>query len=313
MGLLQKFKKGIKYLLNSDYRFCFRACDGRYHDMPDEPYLRRLYRGYTGRKLNLENPTRFNEKMQWIKLYDRKPEYTMMVDKYLVRDYIKAKLGEQFLIPLLGVWENPEDIPFDELPDRFVLKCNHNSGTGMYICKDKSQMDVERVKEGLRKGLAEDYYIRMREWPYKNVPRRVIAEKFMEDKPGEDLNDYKVMCFNGEAKLIQIHRGRFGKHTQDFYDARWNLLDIYQGVPLSGTVMEKPSFLEEMLELSQKLAERIPCVRVDWYHAEGRLYFGELTFFDASGFDEFEPDVWNERMGSWITLPISKAAEGAEE
>lgn len=269
--------------------------------LDDKTYVKMAFKANMGKKLNLKDPKTFNEKLQWIKLYDRKPEYTTYVDKYKVREYIAEKLGEEYLIPLLGVWDNPDDIDFDALPDRFVLKCNHNSGLGMCICKDKSKLDIDKVKKELKKGLKQNYYLHGREWPYKNVPRKIIAEKYMEDESGE-LKDYKVMCFNGKAKLIQIHRGRFNNHTQDFYDDEWNLKPITQGIPNSNTAMEKPAFLEKMLELSEVLSTNIPHVRVDWYYVENSLYFGEMTFFDGSGYYPFEPEDWDYTLGSWIKL-----------
>lgn len=271
--------------------------------LSDETYLKLKFYALIGKKLDLKNPKTFNEKLQWLKLYDRKPEYTMMVDKYLVRDYIKEKLGEEYLIPLLGVWDDPDEIDFDKLPEQFVLKCNHNSGLGMYICKDKSQMDIEKVKTELRKGLAQDYYLSGREWPYKNVRPRIIAEMCMTDESKIELKDYKVMCFNGKAKLIQVHKGRFVDHTQDFYDTNWNLLDIKQGLKRSDSVMPRPRLLDDMLKMSELLANGISQVRVDWYIVSDKLYFGEITFFDASGFDEFDPEGWNLILGDWISLP----------
>lgn len=306
MNISRLFKAGMKYLTSADYRFLINANLGMHKRMPDEEYIKRKYKAATGKILDLENPRTFNEKLQWIKLYDRRPEYTMMVDKYLVREHISQTVGEKYLIPLLGVWEHPEDIDFDALPDQFALKCNHNSGLGMCICKDKSKLNIADVVRELKKGMAQDYYLSSREWPYKDVPRRIIAEKYMVDDSGTELRDYKVMCFGGEPKLIQYHIGRFGDHTQDFYDAQWNKLEITQGLPLSEVVLEKPVFLEEMLDLSRKLSAGMPQVRVDWYYVQGQLYFGELTFFDAAGYDEFEPAQWNEIVGSWVQLPERK-------
>lgn len=170
-------------------------------------YLRMRFKQRCGRSLNLAEPKTFNEKLQWLKLYNRKPEYTVMVDKYKVREYIAQMIGEEYLIPLLGVWDDPEDIDFDALPNRFVLKCNHNSGLGMCICKDKSKLDITKVKAELRKGLQQNYYLSSREWPYKDVPRKIIAEKYMEDASG-DLKDYKFYCFNGEMKFVMINSDR---------------------------------------------------------------------------------------------------------
>ena len=287
--------------LTLDYHGLFRA-------MSDERNIRIKYRLRTGRKLNLDNPVRFNEKLQWIKLYDRRPEYSVMADKYLVRNYIMEKLGEKYLIPFLGVWNKAEEIDFDQLPEQFVLKCNHDSGS-VVICRDRSCFDKQAAMKKLNKGLKRNGFWYGREWPYKNIQPRIIAEKCMTDESGTELKDYKVMCFDGKAKLIQIHRGRYKAHTQDFYDTDWNHLDVFQGCDQSDTLMEKPAFLQDMLELSEKLAEGIPHVRVDWYYVEGQLYFGELTFFDASGFDEFEPDHYNELLGSWITLPQKNTKE----
>ena len=295
--------KILKKLMKNPYKiFVFLGYKGLLNWVGDKAYIKLLYRGIVGKKLNLDNPKTFNEKLQWLKIYNRKPEYTMMVDKYAVREYIKEQLGEEFLIPLIGVWDSPDEIDFDALPDQFVLKCNHNSGLGMCICTDKSKLDIEAVKEDLRKGLKQDYYLTSREWPYKNVKRKIIAEKYMVDESGTELKDYKVLCFNGEPELIQIHSGRAKVHMQDYYDTKWNKMDIYQGYPLSDEVREKPVFLEEMLEVSRVLSKGIPHVRVDWYYVENQLYFGELTFFDGSGYFEFEPDEWNYKLGEKIKI-----------
>ena len=270
--------------------------------MPDELYLKLVYRARVGKKLNLKNPKRFNEKLQWLKLYDRNPLYTTMVDKYKVKSYVSNIIGPEHVIPTIGVWNSPEEVEFDKLPDQFVLKCNHDSG-GLVICKDKDKLDVKKAKEKLNKAFKKNGYSFGREWPYKNVQKRILCEKYMEDESGYELKDYKVLCFNGEPKLVQIHRGRFNRHTQDYYDVNWNHLEYTQGCPLSEVAMERPVFLDEMLSLSRKLSKGIPHVRVDWYYVDGTLYFGEMTFFDASGYDDFEPDEVNNIVGDWITLP----------
>lgn len=198
-------KAAFKYMVNADYRFKIDSARGKYNDMPDREYLQRRFQAELGKSLDLDNPQTFNEKLQWLKLYNRKPEYTMMVDKYKVREYIAQTLGEEYLIPLLGVWDDPDEIDFDALPDQFVLKCNHNSGLGMCICKDKSKLDISKVRAELRKGLKENYYIRHREWPYKDVPRKIIAEKYMvDDSNCGELTDYKFFCFNGVPKFMYI-------------------------------------------------------------------------------------------------------------
>ena len=305
MSCFSKIINGVRLLYDSDFRWIYLANRGRFDGLDDETFLYRKYKACMGKELNLASPKTFNEKLQWLKLYDHKPEYTMMVDKYAVRKYIADTIGEEYLIPLLGVWDNPDDIDFDALPKQFVLKCNHNSGLGMCICKDKSKLDIEKVKAGLRKGLKQDYYLTCREWPYKNVKRRIIAEEYMSDEGKEELSDYKVLCFNGEAKLIEVHKGRFyGNHTADNYDEFWNKTDIEQyDLPKSDDIMPKPAFLEEMLYLSKLLSKNLIHVRVDWYFTNNRLYFGELTFFDGSGYNQFCGDA-DEFLGSLIKLPI---------
>lgn len=270
--------------------------------LSDKTYLKIKYKLTMGKKLDLENPQTFNEKLQWLKIYDRKPEYTTMVDKHEVKTYVAGKIGQEYIIPTLGVWDCFEDIDFDSLPNQFVLKCTHDSG-GLVIVKDKAELDRAAAKKKIEKTLKKNYYYSGREWPYKDVKPRILAEAYLEDDDREDLSDYKVMCFGGEPKMIQLHRGRFGVHTQDFYDDQWEKLDITRGVPSSEEKMERPAFLEEMLELSRKLSDNTPQLRVDWYFTNGRLYFGELTFFPAGGMKAFEPESWDRTFGSWIKLP----------
>ncbi|MBR4470629.1 MAG: hypothetical protein IKS54_04865 [Erysipelotrichaceae bacterium] len=307
-SIIQKIKKAIKYPLAASVILLGYE---KAAFIPDEIYLRMMFRYFTGRKLNIKNPQTYNEKLQWIKLYDRKPIYTIMVDKVKAREFVENRIGNNYLIPLLGIWESPDQIDFSSLPNQFVLKCNHNSGKGMCICKDKSKLDIERTKKKLNEGLSENYFYLGREWPYKNVPRRILGEKYMEDESGEGLNDYKVMCFDGEPKLIELHMGRFTDHqSQDFYDIHWNKLSISQNMvsqyKVSKTISPPPPALEEMVKLSKILAADTMHLRVDWYSVNGRLYFGELTFFDGSGFDPYDKYEDDLMLGSWITLPNSK-------
>lgn len=302
-------KAGIRYIMDSDYRFLNNAGMGLHRNMPDQLYLQRMYRACLGKELNLENPKMLNEKLQWIKLYDRKPAYTMMADKYAVRAYIAEKLGEEYLIPLLGVWDDPEEIDFNTLPDQFVLKCNHNSSKGMCICKDKSKLDVKRVKKELKKGLQQDYYLTGREWPYKDIKRRIVAEQYMQCDT-EDLPDYKIHCFNGKPKLVLVCRDRFKATglTEDFYTENWEHLPIKR--PNVANALEqipKPEQLEQMLRMAKILANNIPFVRVDFYEISGKIYFGEITFFPASGLVSFEPEEWDETFGSWLKLPKKRS------
>ena len=216
-------------------------------------------------------------------------------------------IGEEYLVPLIGAWNTPDEIDFSTLPDQFVLKCNHNSGTGMCICKDKASINIEEVKDNLWKGLKEDYFYLGREWPYKNVKRKILCEKYLVDESGTELKDYKVMCFNGEPKLIELHSGRFTDHqAQDFYDLDWNKTDITQGVisvfGASSVTIPKPNTLEKMLDFSRILSRGIPHVRIDWYSINENLYFGEMTFFDGSGFDPYDRFEDDLLLGSWIKL-----------
>lgn len=273
--------------------------------VPDKPYLQMMYWLNIGKKLNLKHPVTFNEKLQWLKLYNRKPEYTIMVDKVKAKEYVAKIIGEEHIIPTLGVWDDPDDIDFDALPDKFVLKCNHNSGTGMYICKDKRKLDVPKVKAELRKGLKENYFLHWREWPYKNVPRKILAEKFMEDGESTDLKDYKLMCFNGNVFCTFVCSDRFsqdGLHIT-FFDKEWKRLPFVRHYPASKSLIPKPKAYSEMVALTEKLSKNIPFVRTDFYEINGQLYFGELTFFPGSGLEEFSPEEWDEKLGNLIVLP----------
>ena len=302
----KKYVNAIKkYIFSSDYRFLISSGLGKYDVISDSEYVSRKFAAALGYRLSLEHPVTFNEKLQWLKLYDHKPEYTVMVDKYKVRDYISEKIGEQYLIPLLGVWNYPDEIDFSILPNQFVLKCNHNSGLGMYICKDKSKMNIKKVKNGLKCGLRQDYYLSGREWPYKNVVRKIIAEQFMKSDAG-GLTDYKIHCFNGEPKLILVCKDRFARTglTEDFFTPQWEHLDIRRPThPNALDKIAKPEELPEMLALAEKLSENIPFLRVDFYIIEHKVYFSELTFFPASGFKKFVPEKWDEVLGSWLELP----------
>jgi len=273
------------------------------HFVPDKWYVKAQYCAYMSKRLNIERPRSFNEKLQWIKLYDRKQRYTTLVDKYKVKEYVSEKIGERYVVPLLGVWEHFEEIDFDQLPDQFVLKCTHDSGSVM-ICEDKKSFNIDVAREKLEDGLAHNYFYRWREWPYKDVKPRIIAEKYLDDENG-DLEDYKVLCFNGKAAFIQLHRGRHSNcYTQDYYNTDWVLQPFNQKGYYAGSNPEqKPEFLEEMLHLSEVLAEGIPHIRVDWYYNKGQLYLGELTFFDAAGYAEFVPDEVDLFLGGLIKLP----------
>ncbi len=271
---------------------------------PDKMYLKMKYRLIMGKKLNLKNPQTFNEKLQWLKLYDRKPEYTVMVDKYAVKKYVADKIGEEYIIPTFGVWDNVEDIDFEKLPNQFVLKCTHDSG-GLVICKDKANLDIEAAKLKLQKSLKTDFYLMGREWPYKNVPRKIIAEKFMEDSQNEDLRDYKFFCFDGVVKALFVASDRQNPNEEtkfDFFDADFNPLKCRNGHPNSINLPKCPKSFAEMKKLASILSMGIPHARVDFYEIDGKVYFGEMTFYHNCGFVAFNPEEWDEKFGSWIKL-----------
>lgn len=278
--------------------------------MSDEFFLRMKFRLKMGKKLNLKDPKTFSEKLQWLKLYNRKPEYTIMVDKVKAKEYVASIIGEKYIIPTLGVWSDPDMINFDELPEQFVLKVNHNSGTGMYICKDKKKMNVEEVKKELKIGLKEDYYKKNREWPYKDVPRRILAEKYIEPtNSSNDLPDYKFFCFDGKVKALFVATDRSkGEHAVkfDFFDDNYNHLPFTNGHPNAEVIPQKPLAFDEMKFLAEKLSKGIPHVRVDFYNVKGMIYFGEMTFFHWSGMTPFVPSTWDYKFGEWLQLPNNK-------
>lgn len=280
--------------------------------LTDETYLKYLYRAKTGKRLDLKDPVRFNEKLQWLKLHDRDPLYTTMVDKFAVKEYVSKLIGSEYVVPCLGVWEQFEDIDFDKLPDRFVLKCTHDSG-GLYICKDKTAMNVETVKAKLTRHLQRNYYLDGREWPYKNVKPRIIAEPYLEDAETRELRDYKFFCFGGVPKLVYIatDRQKMGEETKfDFFDMQFAHLPIRNGHPNATVPPQKPVCFDKMKELAEMLSKNIPQVRVDFFEVNGKVYFSELTFSHMSGTLPFEPDEWDTILGSWIDLPPKTEPEG---
>ena len=306
--LFRLFKNGIKYIFNRKYRFTVDTYRGKYVKLSDEDYVKLATKVYFEKEIDLDNPVTFNEKLQWLKLYDRKPQYTTMVDKYLAKKYVADIIGERYIIPTLGVWDSPDEINFDILPNEFVLKCNHDSG-GLYICKDKQGLstdDICRVKQTLKKFFETDYYRYRREWPYKDIKRKIIAEQYMVDESGYELKDYKIYCFNGEPRMILVCKNRFGQggHTEDYYDLQWNHLPIRQADHMNSTCdIPVPECLSEMIVLAKKLSIDTKFVRVDFYVVQGKIYFGELTFFPASGFFKFIPKTWDEKLGRLIVLP----------
>ncbi len=304
MSLNGLLNKAFKYLTDEGYRFSINTYLHLHDKMDDAEFSKRVFYYSMNRPLDLDNPKTFNEKLQWLKLYDRNPKYTTMVDKYEAKKYVADIIGEEYIIPTYGIWDSPDEIDFDNLPNQFVLKCTHNSGLGMCICKDKASLDIKKVKKELKKGLKQNYYYGNREWPYKNVKPRIIAEKYMVDESGTELKDYKVFCFNGEPELIEVDFERFIKHQRNFYTTDWQFIDMELLYPNSPSrEFKKPDKLDEMLDKARILSKDIPHVRTDFYVINEKIYFGEITFFHESGCGKFTPEEWDEKLGDMIKLP----------
>ena len=275
------------------------------HILPDKIYIKLKYRLRLGKFPDLKNPKTFNEKLQWLKLYDRKPEYTRMVDKYEAKKYVADIIGEEYVIPTLGVWDSFDDIDFDKLPDQFVLKCTHDSG-GLVICRDKSKLDKDAAKNKICKSLKRNYFWSGREWPYKNVKPRIIAEKYMDDGVG-GLRDYKFLCFNSKPKFIYISQGMENHSTAriSFYDLEGNKMPFERNDYKSFEAPpDMPVTMSEMVEFSAILAEKIGCpfVRIDFYCINGKTCFGEITFSPCGGMMPFKPMQWDKKLGKDLDL-----------
>jgi len=274
--------------------------------LPDKIYLKKQYKRIFGKELNLKNPKTYNEKIQWLKLYDRNPLYPKLADKFEVKKYVAKIIGEQHVIPTYGVWEKFDDINFDILPNQFVLKSTHDSAS-VVICQDKSKFDILAAKKRLTAALKVNYYhYENRQWVYKDIKPRIIAEKFMVDESGTELKDYKFFCFDGVFKSLFIATDRPHDTKFDFYDRDFNLLHFTNGHPMSGLNRQKPENFEEMVRIAEKLSQNIPHVRVDLYSINGDIYFGEMTFYHWGGMMPFVPEEWDYKFGEWIKLPENK-------
>ena len=276
----------------------------------DRLYIRLLYANKMKKWLDFDNPQTFNEKLQWLKLYNRKPEYTNMVDKYEAKKFVASIIGEEHIIPTLGVWDSFDEIDFDRLPDQFVLKCTHDSG-GLVICRDKSKLDKGKARKMIRHCLKRNYYRNTREWPYKNVRPRVLAEQYMVDESGYELKDYKLMCFNGKVRCTFACSQRDSKDGLciNTYDRDWNPMPFGRENVRNSEELPKPSCYDRMVELAEILSDGIPFIRVDFYQINGKPYIGELTFFPASGMKRFDPESWDTIMGDWLQLPTFERSE----
>lgn len=296
------------FLLDSKYRFDVLTNHGFYKYLSDEAFLKKSFKINMKKELNLENPTTFTEKIQWLKLYDRREIYCQMVDKYEAKKYVAAIVGDAYIIPTIGIWDKVEEIPFEKLPNQFVLKCTHDCG-GSIICKDKSMFDVASAKKKLSRCMRRNYFWNGREWPYKNVRPRIICEQYMEDNCTKELRDYKFYAFDGEVKFMLVVSDRQNPNEEtkfDFYDMNFNHLNIKQGCPNSKKNLEKPGKFEVMCKLAEELSKGFPMLRADLYEVNGKVFFGELTLSPYSGMHPFEPEVWDRKFGEYIKLPKSK-------
>lgn len=270
--------------------------------IPDKLYIQIKYFYRFHKFANIDNPKTYNEKLQWMKLYDRNPLYTKLCDKYEVKDYVKDIIGEEYLIPTIGIYNSFEEIDFDKLPNQFVIKCTHDSG-GLVICKDKNIFDYNKARNIINNSLKTNYYWHSREWPYKNVKPRIIIEKYMEDDSGE-LRDYKFFCFDGNVKALYVASERYSDQETKFtfFDENFNRLDLYNSHPSSKEEINKPETFEKMKNIASKLSKGFNQVRVDLYEIEGKVYFGEMTFFHMSGFQPFIPEKWDYIFGEWFKI-----------
>lgn len=278
--------------------------------LPDSLYLKLQYYHHFQKRLNLKSPRSFNEKLQWLKLHYRREIMILMVDKFEVKKYVSDTIGSQYVVPLLGVWNNANEIDFNSLPDQFVLKCNHDCN-GLVICKDKKEINQADARIKLNKALKDNGYWHSREWPYKRVNRRIIAEEYLEDKQLKELRDYKFFCFSGIVKCFKVDYGRFTDHHANYFDPKGNLLQFGEVayMPIYEKEIDLPDCLPEMISLAEKLSEGFPFMRVDFYYVNKRVFFGEITFFPAAGFGKFTSDEWDLILGDWLVLPEGKRCD----
>lgn len=299
------FRKVKRYWKNPYYALGYDMIKKCPKLMTDRFYLKVLWKMLMGYELNLENPVTFNEKLQWLKLYDRNPLYTTLVDKYRVKQWVADRIGAEHVIPTLAVYKSVDEIDLYKLPSQFVLKCNHDSGS-VAVCRDKSTFDIETAKKKLGEALKRNFYWEAREWPYKNVKPLIFAEKYMEDNSTHELPDYKFFTFDGVAKALFIatERGSELEETKfDFFDIDFKHIAVTNGHPNAKTLPSKPECFDEMIRLSEKLSKGIPQVRCDFYEVNGKSYFGELTFCHWGGMTPFKPADFDKTMGDWVRLP----------
>ena len=296
--------KVLRVLIDRKYRYYVMDRLGILKYLPDKMYLELRYKIKTGHPLNLDNPKTFNEKLQWLKLYDRKPIYTTMVDKYEAKNYVAERIGTEYIIPTYGVWDSFDEIDFDALPNQFVLKCTHDSG-GLVIVRDKKKLDKKAAKAKIERSLKTNYYYHGREWPYKNVKPRILAETYMEDDSGSGLRDYKFYCFGGVPKFLYISEGLEDHSTAhiSFVTCDWQFAPYERSDyrPFDA-LPSKPSRFNLMMELATKLSQGTDFLRVDLYEVNGQVYFSELTLSPCSGFMPFKDEKHDYELGEMLSL-----------
>lgn len=294
-------EKIIRLIKNPEIGLSYMSSRKMLNWLSDEYYLKIIYKYKMNKNLNLNNPMTFNEKLQWLKLNDRNPLYTRLVDKYEVRSYISTIIGDEYLIPIIGVYKNVDEIDFENLPNQFVLKCTHDSGS-VVVCKNKSEINEKEIKNKMNKVLKKNYYYKWREWPYKNVKPRIICEKLLEN----NIIDYKIFCFNGKAKFLYVGQGLVSDHSLkiDFFDLNWNKMKFRRNDYESFEIIpNKPTKFDEMINIAEKLSYNIPFVRIDLYEVDGNIYFSEYTFTPGAGFITFEPEIQDEKLGQLLEIP----------
>lgn len=297
-------KPYLRFIFDSEYRFVVLGNLGFLKNIPDEDYLKKRFKYITGMELHLDNPQSFNEKIQWLKIYDRKPLYTRLVDKAEVKKWVADRIGEQAVIPTLGVYDSFDDIEIESLPNSFVIKCTHDSGSTI-ICRDLTSFDIDNAKKMFNRCLKRNLFYSGREWAYKDVKPRIIVEKYIEGVDGNYIDDYKVFNFNGIPKMIQVDHDRFGNHVRNLYTTEWELIDAEIQYPSAkDIIIEKPKCLDKMLEYAKVLSNGMTHVRTDFYCVGDNVFFGEMTFYHGSGTEDFRPKEFGLKVGSWLDLPI---------
>ena len=305
MKELQKLTEHVvNIFVDPSYRFESLGTRGYYNHLSDEEYIKRMFKARIGYELDLEHPVTFNEKLQWLKLHDHNPKYVAMVDKYEVKKYVASVIGEEYVIPTLGVWDRFDEIDFSILPNQFVLKCTHDSG-GLVIATDKKKLNIRKTRKKIEKSLRRNYYYFGREWPYRDVKPRIIAEKYMEDKDIGELRDYKFFCFNGTVKCYKIDYDRFLCHRANYYTPDGTIMKLGEVVcpPDFDRNISQPNALSKMIAFATQLSCGIPFLRCDFYYVDGKIYFGELTFYPNGGFGKFCFNNNDCLLGSWLQLP----------